>query len=557
MKQQRSAALLGGIVLSLGALVLYIGCFLTPRWKIVEKNTDGLLDRAFSFGVPAGLYEEDLTLYPETNVIGLQDAEIRYTLDGTEPTQDSLLCDGSIRLEAPEGGLTAFPVKAKVYQNGQEIGGTYETTYFLTSDASVFKDVLLVSITSEPDGLFSPERGILYPAKTLGGMSSAGITWDEFLAQNCCQTGPEWIREAHVDIFEGSGRQVINQKCGLSVSGYYGSLTHYPFSLNIKADVSYEQGKNRFYYDFFGEKNSADANPYYYNKISLKNGGNDYNYMGVRDDIFGCMLRNIVCSELAEECGFTTSKERISIVYLNGQFYNVCFVVAAVNEQSVAAMTGLSHQNVIVQKLGEMECMGELRLKDDYCSFPDFAASEIFENRYKFDDLIDMKELMRYYAFECMIGNSDWPGHNYALWNYSGDPIPGNPHSSNKYRPFVFDLDCAYHLQDPIDDSWNQLFENPRKETSLLKTLLQIDDYRELFVSEWLELLHSDTFSEQHIFSKIDEKDALVAPWFHWMYGDEAEEVRQQNILYFKNYVHEHRKHIIDEIKKEFNVNAQ
>ncbi len=550
MKQQRSAALLGGIVLSLSALVLYIGCFLTPRWKIVEKNTDGLLDRAFSFGVPAGLYEEDLTLYPETNVIGLQNAEIRYTLDGTEPTQDSLLCDGSIRLEAPEVGLTAFPVKAKVYQNGQELGGTYETTYFLSSDASVFKDVLLVSITSEPDGLFSPERGILYPAKTLGGMSSAGITWDEFLAQNCCQTGPEWIREAHVDIFEGTGNQVISQNCGLSVSGFYGSLTHYPFSLNIKADVAYEQGKNRFYYDFFKEKNSTASNRYYYNKISLKNGGNDFNYMGARDDVFGCMLRNIVCSELAAECGLTVSPERVAIVYLNGQFYNVAFVVAAVNEQSIAAMTGLPHREVDVQKLGEEPCMGALHLKSAY------SPDEIFWKRDRFDATIDMKELMRYYAFECMIGNTDWPGHNYALWNYTGEPISGNPHSTNKYRPFLFDLDCSYHLQDPNTESWDQLFDDPRKEASLLNTLLLVDDYRNLFVNEWVSMYQSEIFSEQHIFSVIDEKDALVAPWFHWMYGDETEAVRQQNILYFKNYVHEHRQHIADEIAKRFGVDA-
>ncbi len=557
MRRHRFAARICGILLSCGALAVLIGCILSPRWKIVTKTTGNVLDRSFSFGAPAGLYEEDLTLCLETNVLGLQDAEIRYTLDGTEPTANSILYNEPIVLEAPGTGLSAYPVKARVYQNGNEIGGTYERTFFLTSDASAFQDVLLVSITSDPDGLFSEERGILYPARTLGGTSAANMTWDEFMALNCCQTGPNWTRDGHVDIFEGSGKQVISQKCGLSVSGYYGSLTHYPFSLNLKADVSYEQGKNRFYYDFFGEKNSTSSNPYYYNKISLKNGGNDFNYMGVRDDVFGCMLRNIVCSELAEECGFTVSKERIAIVYLNGRFYNVAFVVAAVNEQSIAAMTGLPHREVDVQKLGEEPCMGALHLKSAYSSFPDFAASEIFWKRDRFDNTIDMKALMRYYAFECMIGNSDWPGHNYALWNYTGEPVSGNPYSTNKYRPFVFDLDCSYHLQSPNEENWDQLFDNPRKETSLLKTLLQVPDYRELFTNEWLDLLHSETFSEQHIFSKIDEKDALVAPWYHWMYGDEAEEVRQQNILFFKNYVHEHRKHVIEEIKEQFGIDAE
>ncbi len=555
MKTTHRVALIGGILLSCCALILYISSFLSPRWKIVDKNADALLDRAFSFGTPAGLYEENVTLRLETNVRALADAEIRYTLDGTEPTEGSALYEEPIVLPAPEGGLTAYPVKAKVFADGELVGGTYNSTYFLTSDASAFRDVLLVSITSDPDGLFSKERGILYPAKTLGGTSD-DFSFEDFMALNCCQSGPEWIRDAHVDIFEGNGQRVISQYCGLSTSGYYGSFTHYPFSLCIRADDAYQPEMFRFYYDFFGEKSDVNATPYYYNKIYFKNGGNDFNYMGARDDVFGCMLRNVVCSELAEECGFLVSKQRMAVVYLNGDFYNVAFTMAGTGRKTISAMTGLPDDQIVVQKMGEELCMGELRLKSSYCSFPDLEASEIFQKYYRFDNLINMKDLFRYYAFECMIGNTEWPKQNYCLWRYNGDKIKGNPWATNQYRPYIFDLDCAYHHHGPTAEPWDYLWKEPSKSSSLLITLLQIDKYREMFLNEWLDMLHSETFSEEHILSLIDEKNAMCAPWFHWMYGDEAENVRQENVLLFKNYVHEHRQHIIDEMKEQFGVDA-
>lgn len=521
-----------------------------PQHKIVEKNTDHLLDRAFSFGEDAGTYDHDIVLYPDTGLGFSDNSEIRYTLDGSIPTENSILYKEPITLSMPEEGIKAYPVKASVYRDGVQIGGPYESTYFLTSDPEFFKDVLMVSITSDPEGLFSETTGILYPAKTLGGLSD-DLDWDGFLAQNCCQTGPEWIRDAHVEIFEGNKRRVINQDVGLSVSGFYGSLTHYPFSLNIKADDSYEPGKNRFFYDFFHEKEGPNANSYYYDKISFKNGGNDFNYMGARDDVFGCMLRNIVCSELAKECGFTVSNQRMAVLFLNGEFYNVAFTVAAVNEKSISAMTGIPDEQIVCQKLGEEPCMGMLRLKSSY-SYPDIEHTDLFEKHERFDNLVDMRELLRYYAFECMIGNTDWPGHNYCLWQYTGEENVNGPWGDNKYRPYIFDLDCAYHLQDPFTESWDQLFDNPRKEACLLLNLLQIDSYREIFREEWLNMLHSDTFSEEHIFTIIDEKDAMCAPLYKWVYGEETEAVRQQNILYFKNFVHEHNRHVEEKIAELF-----
>ncbi len=85
--------------------------------------------------------------------------------------------------------------------------------------------------------------------------------------------------------FEGSGRLVIDQGCGLSISGNHGSIMHYPFPLNCKAYYSYDEDQNRYVYDFFGEREIRPKENFYYNSIAMKNSGNDYYWGDLRDDV--------------------------------------------------------------------------------------------------------------------------------------------------------------------------------------------------------------------------------------------------------------------------------
>lgn len=533
--------------------VILLLCILVPRYRIVEKVSDQRLDRSFSFGLPDGVYDRDITIRLSTNMPLQKETEIYYTMDGSMPDRESERYEQPITFQV-ENGLQVIHLRAAVYQGEDLVGGPYDGTWLLTNAPESLQDMLIVSITADEDDLFSPEYGILYPPKSYVSTSFEG-GWDEVHAQNFAQKGEEWVRPAQIKIFDGNGRVVIDQKCGLSVSGNHGAIMHYPFSLNCKADRSYEPDKNRFLYDFFGEQKLKQSENYYYDSISLKNSGNDYYWGELRDDVRGTMMRNTIGLRMAQEVGLLASDQRIALVFLNGEFYNLVYLSANPNEKTLSVKTGLNDEYFVVDKEGERYAFTNFKLKKLYHSFPDIQDSHIFERREEFERKIDMEELFRYYAFECIVGNADWPRNNYVLWRYIGNEKKENPYSDGKFRHWVYDLDCIYNLEDWLDDPWISLFENPDGETCLMITLMQIEDYRNQFVNTVLDQLNSETFSEEHILEIIEEENNKFAPWFRRVHGEEAERGRQENVVLLKQNVLARREQVMGYLEKYFQVN--
>lgn len=549
MKRKKSVLLMGAFAV---LLFLFISI---PRYKIVEKISADWIDRSFSFGLQEGIYSGDIRLYLDTNIPFAEKKgfEIYYTMDGSCPTTTSGKYEKPLILSGE--GFRVVPMQAVVYQNGEKVGGPYSSTYILTDAKESLNDMLIVSITAKEEDLFSEEKGILYPAESFVS-TGVGERWNYFHAQNFAQEGDEWERTAHITIFEGTGAKVIDQNCGLSISGKHGSLLHYPFSLKCKADFAYEAEKNVFAYDFFDEDDGNSAKKHYYDSISFKNSGNDYYWGELREDIKGTMLRNTVGLRMAEEVGLLASRQRLALVFLNGEFYNLTFLTANPNRKAVEVKTGLDDDLIIMNKSEEKECFSYFEIKKLYHSFPDLAASDIFKRREAFERKVDVEALLRYYAFECLIGNDDWPHNNYALWRYEGNEIEGNPYSDGKLRHWVFDLDCMYDLQEWSNDPWDALFSGIDDRNCLLAILLQVDDYKNIFVNMVLELLNSETFAEEHILAVIDEENAKYAPWFLWLYGEDAEREREENVEQLKKNVLARRSQVAYSLKKYLDVDV-
>ena len=551
MKKKKLRLLLGAFC------VLFLFCMWKPGCRIAGKVLENTLDQRFSFGLSSGVYDHDITLRLSTNEwLPKKTLQIRYTLDGSEPGINSESYTSPLQFPCDE--LSVVTIAASVYdENNEKLGGPYRETYVLTPDKESLKDMLIVSLTAQQEDLFSEEKGILYPMTSFV-TTGDGERWTLLHAQNFAQKGAEWARQAHIEILEGSGRRVISQGCRLSVAGNHGSVTHYPFSLNCKADEAYdESGKNEFAYDFFNElSHGGESNKYYYDSISLKNGGNDYYWGTLREDVRGTMLRNVVGLRLAEECGLLTTKNRPALVFLNGQFYNFVYLSANPTKTSLSVKTGLDSDYMVRVKGGERDCLTYFKLKKLYHSFPDMQDSEIFTRRAEFERRVDVEYLFRYYAFECLVGNADWPHNNFAIWRYIGNQKENNAYSDGKFREWVYDLDCTYNLEDWLADPFEAIFENTTGENCLLPILLQDEEYRSLFVNTVFDLLNSETFSEAHILSVIDEENDRFASWFAKLYGEEAEQGREENIALLKEQIRLRRGEVLAYLQKYFDVKA-
>jgi len=111
-----------------------------------------------------------------------------------------------------------------VSKNEQGFSKVIEHSYFITTgQLSQYEQYTVVSLVTNPDNLFDPEKGIY----VLGNLY---IDWkktadydpdDEFfeVKGNCYMRGSEWEREASISIFE-KRKMTIDQNVGIRIKGY-------------------------------------------------------------------------------------------------------------------------------------------------------------------------------------------------------------------------------------------------------------------------------------------------------------------------------------------------
>lgn len=488
------------------------------------------VDEAFSFSLNNGFYQDDIQVELSLSSPHLKRMQIHYTLDGSTPDVSSPLYTAPLTFPS-EDTVKAVTVKAIVCDRNQYIiGGPYTATYFTGKNIPVWTNALVVSITTDASGLYSAENGILYP------MADCGPTeedWKWFEQQNCKQRGDEWIRSAHMDIFEADGSNVISQDIGLCVDGDHGSMTHYPYSLKVLAGREYDAAHPSFTYDIFHYYNTRGTlfpHIQSFNNMVFRNGGNEYN-AGVKDpEQRGSMLRWNVGSHLADEAGYLVAGARPAMVFLNGEFYSVAQLQDTYNRYNTGIKTLLNKNDLEIYKDSERACTQEGGYEALYYSYPEIEGSPILEpeNREKFEQLVSIDDMFAYYAFELLINNTDYPKKNYAIWRYTGEP-DGTPFSDGKFRFLINDLDCTWDFRYD-DDLWTAYFKNIKEDGTVMGSLIQIEEYKARFLNILCDLMNSGLFDREHLDTVINEANNAFNLIASYYYTPEDEAKRQQNV---------------------------
>lgn len=490
------------------------------------------MDSAFSFSLENGFYAKDIQVALSLDSPHAEHFQIHYTQDGSLPDLSSPLYEKPLSFKSGKE-LQAITLKAVVSRNEKILGGPYTATYFVGNNAFSFTNALMVSITAEKEGLFSSETGILYPATDCGPTPE---DWKWFETQNCKQRGDEWIRDAHVDIFEPDGSNVISQNIGLCVDGDHGSMTHYPYSLKILAGEEYDESAPAFAYDFFHYYNTRGTQfPHLqnFNNLVFRNGGNEYN-AGVSDPAQrGTMLRWNIGSRLADEAGFLVAGARPALLFLNGEFYAATQLLDTYNYYNTGQRLELDKDYIELYKDSERSCTRQGGYEDLYYSYPDIENSPIFEKTEEFNETVSLDDMFLYYAFEVLVNNTDYPKKNYAIWRYLGAEDIANPYTDGKFRFFINDLDCIYDFRYD-DDLWTAYFHNIKKDGTLMGSLMQVEEYRIHFLNILCDLMNSGLFSPEHLDTVINEANADFSLIGSSYYTPEDEAKRQQNVSFLK-----------------------
>ncbi len=423
---------------------------------------------------------------------GIRGGTIYYTLNGDTPTTESDIYTAPIRVEAGLPMETTV-VKAMVVRGGVE-SSVYTQTYFVGQGVSELFDTMVVSLTTDQANLYDEQTGIF-------------TNWDQVNDEN-----GTWERPAYIEFYEQDGTPMIAQGTGIAVSGH-GSRGYDQKSIKLIASKKYDMDHPKFNYDFFETDMAGNTTGQSYNRLVLRNGGSDHE---------GTMIKWNVVSRLGKEAGIVCAGARPGVLFVNGEYYGIIQLQEKYTRYNVSAAIGSQKKDITKYEPNEVNSsrFGEYygKLHTDL-NDPERQAS--------LEESVDMTDMLRHYAVNCIMNNIDWPFHNFLSWKC--DTGTNSAYADGKVRFFLYDLDGVYGdtSNSEIANVFDYLMQEPVEDmTDTLSLLMKSDKYRTQFVNMVCDLT-STTFAADHVLQIIDEEDQKIAHSMALYYTD-AERARQQ-----------------------------
>lgn len=430
--------------------------------------------------------------------------KICYTLDGSDPTPESTVYTGPIHVEA---GLPdrVTVVKAAVLSADGQVGDICTQTYFVGEGVSGLFDVMVVSLSADPQVLYDEETGILSNYEESG------------------EEG-EWDRPAHVEFYEADGTRMLAQGTGIAISGH-GSRIYDQKSFKLISDPVYDPDHPTFDYDFFETDMAGNRTGQSYNRLVLRNGGSDHE---------GTMLKWNVVSRLGKHSGIVCAGARPGVLFLNGEYYGIIQLQEKYTRYNTAHAIGARKDDIEKYEPNEIN---SARFGGYYNRLHEDLNQP--ERREKLEESVDMTDMLRHYAVNLIMNNVDWPYHNFLSWSCRDNP--GSVYGDGRVRFFLYDLDAVYQKREGLDipNEFDYLMEETVEDaTDTLPILMKSDYYRTRFVNMVCDLT-ATVYESGHVIRIIEEEDDKLARSMELYYTQEERERQQRAVEEMKTAAEE------------------
>ncbi len=437
-------------------------------------NTGKLQPRANApkFDIESGFYDNKLFV----NIIeNNENCEIYYTTDAGIPSKNSNRFTNS-----PIEIFKTTVLRAIAYATGDTLPSRIITSTYFINETNF--NLPLVSITADSTLLWDDRNGI---------MADNNIYYN-------------WIIPANFEFFNNktssSNNNKYNSACGLRLNG--NTTRNYPQkSFRLYAQDKYQSSSFNYY--FFDNKNSNN-----YEKIILRNGGNDW---------YGALLRDQLGHTL---CKYLNNLEHTPVenvlTFVNGKFYGIHQLMERHDKTYLSnkydiettSITMVSADNPIFDqiKYGSpyegistwyklYDTLKTLDMSNDSTGGLDYLTRNI--------DIDNFFDYLIYNIYAC---NLDWPHNNMLAWK--------SKELDNRWRWMLHDMDVTFN-ESELDNTLSEKTITG----SILNTLLKNSSMRNKFINRFADLMNS-ILSEENVLAKIDSISITL----------EAEISRQNNL---------------------------
>ncbi len=451
-------------------------------------------------------------------------ATVYYTTDGSIPGSESEIYDGPIEIKPCFGDFpTCLLLRAKaVFQDGSE-SEVVTHTFFASFDINTRFNNPVFSITGDPDDLFNKPDGLFY-------------------GNNYELRGRESEREVYVEALDSSGNLIFEQGAGVRIFGAASRESSIK-SLKLFARKSYKQGKGKFDINVFGTPSANGEAIGKYDKLVLRNAGNDFQFAFIRDELN---------QRLAAQAGYTDCEGVMpAVVYLNGSYYGLLWLHETFCDDLLKEKYGGEAGSYEVIEGKETE-----KMTDDDDEATAAAAKEFNDlyNKLAYSDLtdeanyselcslIDVENYLDNYAYNIYVNNYDWPQNNYKCYRYyaaEGEEY-GSGSTDGRWRFLLHDTDYCMGLyeQDVTAAGYNNIrhimTKDDERYSPLFTNLMAREDCRNYFlakitelmngvlssenISETLDSMNKERYSEMQIYyshlENLKRKDDSIWSWY-------------------------------------------
>jgi len=499
-----------------------------PRYSGDGKWGEGITpeetvadDKKLVFSHEAGLYSQAFELEMTT---GYQNGIIRYTTDGSDPTESSAAYTAPIKMEERTNDANVLSAITNITSGGGG-GGMGGGSSYTAPTTKVFKGNVIKAQVFAQDGtaLTGVFTKSFFINPNYGNLSVISLVTDKsnffdnttglYVNGNYQYSGSDWERPVHFEMFESDGSVAVSQNMGVRINGgTTRSLAQK--ALRLYAKKGYDAENPTVEYDLFeGRAKNIDGDIMTsFKRFLLRSSGNDNSSTMIRD----AMMQNLL-----HDTNVMIQAYRQTVVFINGEFWGVYNIRERIDDESIMRKYHIDDTaNIGMLTFGN----GSNNVPDDYDTtdagmVADYQAYTTMYNWFnstsslasdanylKARTYIDIDNFIDYYIANIFVNNNDWPGNNNQLWRYrtsypDTSELSEDNYQDGRWRWLLKDTDWGFGLQNGTA-STNSLSRltattgldsfNPTWSTLFYRRLITNETFKNKFVNRFCDLMNTN-----------------------------------------------------------------
>lgn len=490
----------------------------TGEWQYlsIDKDKYVYVEKP-EFSVSGGFYSEPFNLLIEVP----EGTKVYYSTDSSDPTVNSTLYSGENILiydRSSEDNVyrsiknttndylrdsnsdntpvnKCFVLRAVAIDENGNCSDIVTHSYFV--DLDEYKNTKIVSLVSNPHGLFSDEEGICVTGSSFD-------TWYRELIKNdpnieiidpvkslMANYNQKWERTANFEVFNND-EIVVNQLVGIKVNG------------------ASRRGKALKDFSIYARKKYTGSK--FFDGDILDNDLNVHSVVLRQGDA------NVISQYLVLDRDIAAQKGQKVTVFLNGEYWYDTFMLEKYSDDYYTVHYGLDNNNIQNIKLGYWADATDEE-KSVFSSFMNYALSLDLSKEDDYRRLSEVMDIQSYVDYQCVrifMADMDYTEekNNYMFRTIEKE---NDVFGDTRYRWGLYDLDLATYdtrvsMEKPVDkNSQVDTFsikgaynDYPVNEQKLYAALKNNADFRRMFVNTMMDLINKN-YKEENVSALLSE----------------------------------------------------